>query len=385
MNTLLNFFNQAIKRNGKDCTINSIIFKAIFKDIIVNDNRTSIDSKYLITDYNLLQGDIITCNAIKYFIITKNENINNVYNVYTIQKAFQTVNLGVGSAFYKKDTILNSSSTTIDYNTYINLLNGHLSMLVQSDSITNQIELQSRFIKFGHVWKITSIDKSKDGLLTILADLDTIGAGDDLVNEIPNGGHMAVTNINVVPDEITLQPTQTEQLSVTVDVEGTIVENPTLTYSSSDTNIATVSENGLVTCIVTGDCNIIVTYTDIDGNITTKSVPFSTVLPKTFKIVAPTDYDSEITSHGAYEIFTSNTEPLHFEFYAMQGSTQTSDTFTLTYSYSGAEYTISSLTGNSFGIFDNEPYFDDYIYITCTDNQDNTVVGTIIIEIGGAW
>lgn len=383
MNTLLNFFNQAIKRNGKECTIHSNTFMAIFKEI--SDNKTSIDSKYLLTEYDLKQGDIITYNSNKYFVITKNENVNNVYNVYTIQKVFQTVNLGIGSAFYKKDVIFNSSNTTIDYNTYINLLNGHLPLLVKSDSITNQIELTSKFIKFGEVWKITSIDKSKDGLLTILADLDTIGEGDDLVNEIPSGGHMAVTNVNVTPDAIALQPSETQQLTVTVDVEGTPVENPTITYSSSDPNIATVDSNGLVTCVVSGDCNIIVTYTDIDGNTTTKDVPFSASLPKTFKITAPSDYDSKIASYGAYKIFTGNTEPKHFEFYAMQGTTQLADTFTLTYSYSGAEYTISSLTGNSFGIFNNEQYFDDNIYITCVDDADNTVVGTIIIQVAGAW
>jgi hypothetical protein len=382
MNTLLNFFNQAIKRNGKECTIHSNTFMAIFKEI--SDNKTSIDSKYLLTEYDLNQGDIITYDSNKYFVITKNENINNVYNVYTIQKEFQTVNLAVGTALYKKDVIFNGSNTAIDYNTYINLLNGHITLLVQNNSITNQIDLQSRFIKFNHAWKITSIDKSKEGLLTIIGDLDTIAEGDDLINEIPNGGHMAVTNINVTPNSISLQPLETQQLTVTVDVEGTLVENPTITYSSDNESIATISNTGLVTCIVSGNCNIIVTYKDADGNITTTEVPFSAVVAKTFKVTVPTNYYSQISSYGAYRIFEGDPAQ-HFTFYAMQGETQTSDTFTLNYSYVGDEYTISNVTGNSFDITDNFAYYDDNLYITCTDNQDGSVAGTITIDIRGAF
>jgi hypothetical protein len=300
MNTLLNFFNQAIKRNGKACTIHSNTFMAVFKEI--SDNKTSIDSKYLLTEYDLKQGDIITYNSNKYFIITKNENINNVYNIYTIQKVFQTVNMPIGAVLYIEDSIFNNSNTMIDYNTYINLLNGHVTLQLQENDITNQVTIGTRFIKFNHAWKIISIDKSKEGLINIIGDIDPIITGDnadDLVNEIPSGTH----------------------------------------FPSTD--------------------------------------------PIVFKVTLPTDYDSKVAGNGAYKILEDNT--YNFEFYAMEGTTQHTDTFTLSYSYVGSEYTITNLTGNSFSITDNSAYFDDNLYITCTDNTDGSLVGTIIIEIGGAW
>ena len=59
----------------------------------------------------------------------------------------------------------------------------------------------------------------------------------------------------------------TYQLSYTATKNGTVVNNPTLSYTVSDTNVATVSDTGLLTMITTGNITVTVKWTD--GNNTT--------------------------------------------------------------------------------------------------------------------
>lgn len=385
MNTLLNHFNNALKRQGKQCVVNNKdtdIVTGLFKEI---DNKNSIDTKYFMTLDNLNQGDIITYNNINYIVNTKNDNINNAYNIYEVEKSHMSFNLAVNSVLYNQIGIQYVSNLGF-MNGQIVIAEGKSSLKVQSNSITNQVTINTRFIKNGQVWKITGINKSMEGLILFNCDLDQIGAGDDIANEIPSGTHFPVTNVNVTPNPISINTSDTQQLTVTVDVEGTPVENPTLIYSSNNTSIATVSDSGLVEGITEGNCNIVVTYTNSDGNNTINNVEcaVSTPVSKTFLVTAPTDYDSKIASHGAYEIFAGDPAK-QFTFYAMQGETQLLDTFTLSWSYQGDEFDVTNITGNGFQVTSNYVYFDDFVYVTCTDDEDGSLVGTIALDIKGAW
>lgn len=69
-----------------------------------------------------------------------------------------------------------------------------------------------------------------------------------------------VSNIVVTPGAVTLQQTETQQLSpVLLDAQGNPLTGRTVTYSSGNTAIATVSSTGLVTGVGAGITNISVT------------------------------------------------------------------------------------------------------------------------------
>lgn len=281
MNTLLNFFNQSLKRQGKQCTINNDagdIVTGIFKEI---DNKNSIDTKYFMSMDTLQQGDIITYNGINYIVNTKSENINQVYNTYEVEKSHLNFNLAVNSVLY--------TQVGIQYVSNLGFLNGQIvtvegkcTLKVQANSITNQVTINTRFIKNGQVWKVTGINKSLEGLRLFSCDLDSIMAGDDLINEIPNETHFPVTTITVNPNPIESNVNYTQQLTVSVTVEGVVVENPTIIYASDNINIATVSSTGLVSGITEGSTNINVTYKNTTISVpTTISPPYNYVVTTT--------------------------------------------------------------------------------------------------------
>lgn len=281
MNVLKNHFNLALKRFGKQCTVNgddSDIVTGIFKEI---DNKNSIDTKYFMSMDTLQQGDILTYNEIDYIVNTKNDNINDVYDIYEIEKSHLNFNLAVNSVLYSQVGVQYVSSLGFNYGQVV-IVEGKSVLKVQSNDITKQITINTRYIKNGQVWKITGINKSMEGLILFTCDIDSIGAGDDMVNEIPNETHFPVTNITVNPNPIESNVGYTQQLTVSVDVEGVPVENLTIIYVSDNTGIATVNSSGLVSGITEGTCNINVTYKNTTVLIpTTISPPFNYVVTTT--------------------------------------------------------------------------------------------------------
>ncbi len=75
---------------------------------------------------------------------------------------------------------------------------------------------------------------------------------------------IAVTGVTVSPTEVELAPNGTQQLTPTVSPNN--ATNKNVTYSSDDTDVATVSPSGLITAKADGDATI--TVTTVDGSYT---------------------------------------------------------------------------------------------------------------------
>ena len=250
-------YNTMLTMFSKDFTINNIIKQGLLKEI--NDTNSSIDEKYLLTDTELSQGNIIKYNNMNYMIITKNENINNIYNKYTIRKCPYNVNFVIGGIINAIPSIIETKTLDLSSSQYIVLPDGKIVVTIERNDITNTISVNDKFIKMGFPWMITAIDKSLEGLILLHADIQQIGSGDDITNEIPSGASLASYSFTITPSSTTVRKGDTQQLNVSVSRNNTVLTNPNLKYSSSNTNILTVSNSGLITAIEEGTCNITVT------------------------------------------------------------------------------------------------------------------------------
>ena len=85
-------------------------------------------------------------------------------------------------------------------------------------------------------------------------------SGDDVLEPQPSG-----TTVTVSPSAVLLQVGQTRQLEAEVREDGRVVAEPTVTWSSSNPAVATVSETGLVTATGIGTATIIASVEQAEG------------------------------------------------------------------------------------------------------------------------
>ena len=79
--------------------------------------------------------------------------------------------------------------------------------------------------------------------------------------------------VAVSPDSVTLVPDSTQQLTATTrDIFGDVIQNRPLTWSISDTTVASISSTGLVTALAAGSATVTAA---VDGKTATSSIAVS--------------------------------------------------------------------------------------------------------------
>ena len=95
-----------------------------------------------------------------------------------------------------------------------------------------------------------------------------------LVQQVP------VATVVVSPNQLTMNPGQTSQLSVTVnDSAGNVLQGRTVTYTSSDPAIATVNGTGLVTAVAQGTARVDVASEGVKASVavTVSPIPIASI------------------------------------------------------------------------------------------------------------
>lgn len=128
-----------------------------------------------------------------------------------------------------------------------------LSPVFSSDSYSNQLSVSSSNTN------VATVSLSSDNKLIVKAT----GTGSATIKAVTYNGKVATCKINVVKNEVNLSvtPTSTSILKGNhAYIKTSVTPSDTaLTYSSSDTNVAKVSSNGIVTGVNGGTATITVT------------------------------------------------------------------------------------------------------------------------------
>jgi uncharacterized protein YjdB len=104
-----------------------------------------------------------------------------------------------------------------------------------------------------------------------------------------------IYDISLAESSITKFNDETYQLNVICKKDNEIVSNPVLTYISDNTNVATVDNNGLISMVNVGTCNIIATYENISALLSL------TVKPHNYEITLD-NTNVNIIQDGTYNI-----------------------------------------------------------------------------------
>ena len=261
-----------------------------------------------------------------------------------------------------------SDKFTLSSNSTISMISGSVVIYTGDNSYLREVELNHGFYNYGGYYKLGNTFYN-NGLAYWYMTREAMPA--DKYTLSYNG----VTSLD-------MKDATTYQLSYTAIKNDVPVDNPTLTYVSSNDTIATVDGNGLMTMLKQGSVKITATWTD--GNNTT----CETTIDITNSGVEPEPAVPSIEIYTAsHSIYLEGNRKLTVKFY--NGTTEVTDTaiadltrndFVWTCSIDGVDVTnnknLITWSNNAsdavnikrIGLAYDENYLGKYLDITCVVN-----------------
>jgi len=267
--------------------------KALINNLPVNRQA---DIRTISTTSEIKRGDLINWDGGNWLIISEIGQKRYSYYKGIIQKCNYNIKFNFQGTIKEFPAIVDSKVFDTETNQFFSVPAGKIVVTIQDNADSTNIALNQRFIKMKQAWKVSGIDRTKNGLLMLYCDLDTIIPTDDLENEIANAGDYIYTLEITSGDSASIQEGNTLQLTTQVKLNGNTVEKEVI-YSSDNSSIATVDENGLVTAISAGECIITASLAENPSVYDTISITV-TALP---------EHNYAVTISGSTSIFKTKT------------------------------------------------------------------------------
>lgn len=282
----------------KDAIINNFQSNPSYQLIKIND----IDRDVQIVDENALtknpnkkcvlckpDEDINTGNDIlwnnHHWLCTNVDGDKEIYAKGIIEKCNNTLKWQTPTGEIKEYPCIIQDKTSvyssgIEENKYLSLADDQILIIVQSNDDTKQLKINKRFI-FNHseyeVYELTKIQTLiQNGLLYLTMTKSQYNEtsdnlDDNIADYMPTNFTLTILN----GDTISLNTSQTLQLSCELRNNGVLVENPTITYQSSDPLIASINSSGVITALQTGIVTITATSSGVSDSliVTVEEVP----------------------------------------------------------------------------------------------------------------
>ena len=265
---------------------------------------------------------------------------------------------------------------------------GMLRIFSQLNSKTNTIVANQRFL-FGNVnnWtafrvmgggienfnNLSTLTNDVSGLLTLTLNADYVNPDtDDLVNGIAEYNDN-LYSIVLSDETLSGNPSDQIQLYATVTLNGQTVTK-SLSWSSSNTKIATVDSNGLVTFVSEGNATITCSISD--------NAYINDTCAVTVTLAPVNEYQVVVSPNQNY-VLETDTKTFTVELY-LNGALQ-ADAFSFILNAGTVpsdNYVFTAIDGNNFSIKNIEKYLDDTLVVQCTSGIH---IKNIEIELRGIW
>ena len=239
-------------------------------------------------------GSVIVMKGQPYVIISDKDfdESNAVYSAIA-KKTNVTIN---GIPFVVDTATYGESQGTI-----FTQVDGDVIIYTGYNTITSKIKVNDHINAFGNSYQVSN-RFVKENILYVHIKQTTA---------VPDNYEITYNGIT----SFDINDSTTYQLSYTVTNNGSVVENPTITYSSSDETVATVDSNGLMTMLKEGSVNI--TATAYDASVTTAMTIANSSPSVDYRMEIYTSTDT-IRLGGSYKSLT-------VKYYNSQGTEITSD------------------------------------------------------------
>lgn len=367
-----NDIDYLIAQAGKEIVINGKTATGIIGSM--SDNKV-YDDKKIITRSAIDRGNIIDYSNGRYLVISEiNDMRFDTYFKGVMRRCNYNIKFNFGGDIKEFPAIIETQVLDIDTGKFISVPSGKIIVTMQDNTETQKIKLQDKFIKMGSAWQIQGIDKSKVGLLILHCDITSFSSADDQENEVING--LTLHNYSIsITNGTTANITKgnTLQLNVIVKDDSTEIINPSLTYQSSDTNIITIDNMGLITGVLEGSALITVTFVDDPSKTATITINVEA-------ITETPRYSITITGNAEMDMGVTGTYTAKF----FNNGVEVTDKTGLWSINNTAFANIQSQTGNSC-VVKSSDLSDSTFILKCTLSDDSSVFAEKSIYIKGFW
>lgn len=260
-----------------------------------------------------------------------------------------------------------SDKFTLSSNSTISMISGSVVIYTGDNSYSREVEVNEKYYNYGGYYKVGNTFYN-NGLAYVYMTREA--KPEDRYTLSYNG----VTSLDMAD-------ATTYQLSYTAIKNDVVVDNPTLTYVSSDDTIATVDGNGLMTLLKEG--NVIITAKWTDGNNTTCettiAISNSGVEPE------PTPSIGTLTISGVKTLRVGVTRTYTAKYTDANGN-DVSSNYTSVWTITNATFNTSKLTqtvnGNQISLsFDDEDIIGETFTLNVVDTDGLYTPATKSIEL----
>jgi len=300
-------------------------------------------------------GDIVVWDSDNW-ICTETDITSQVSDVGIISKSNNTLTIYKNNTSYQIPCIISKSlSLNTEDNQYIETVDNELFLTVSSTLLTKQINVNDRY-KIGlynYSVKTVADDISNPGLLIFKMKY----------SEVVQGTHTYVLTI-LNNDNLQIAQSQSLIINSQLTDNGVIVTSPSLIYSSSDEEIATIDEYGVVSVVGLG--SVVITVFMASDEEVSDSINVEIVLDQQDNFTYIIEGNSEIIKGYSQTYIAKKynngilVEGVEFTFSVIPGSTPTS------------AYILNIIDNDQCSITANLTTY--YIILKATDNSNGMFI-----------
>ena len=219
-------------------------------------------------------GTIFILNGSNYIVTSQDGIESDIYFTSIAVKCDVTFVVQSENKYIDVPMSVISDKWTVAHGSVFSMVNGSVAMITQDNPVARGIKVNNAYYAFGGYYKVGNTFFN-NGLAYFYLERQAMPHNDYKI--IYNG----VTSFDI-------KDSTTYQLSYTVTNNGSVIENPTIHYSSSDETIATVDSNGIMTMLKEGTVDITASYST--ASVTTTMTIANTSAPTyTLSITSSTD------------------------------------------------------------------------------------------------
>lgn len=258
-------FRDTMIREGKTVTAytSGAEFRAFMRR---NDDGNGFEDRITLfypTNAPVVQGSLVSYGNKVYILINRETEENDCYYKSSGLACNGIINLNDGSIGGIICYAYNMGGSMVDENQIISVIDGEMEFITESNSLSRSLTIGKTFNEFGRTFKINNT-YYKDGILHLVTEVTTSQAP-TIQKEIIIDG-LTDTNYDV-GETVQLEATLYYNHSVTVG---------TVTWESTNTNVATIDGTGLVTFIGSGTVAFKAYWVEQDVQNTTNTVASGT-------------------------------------------------------------------------------------------------------------